>query len=71
LREALRGRGVKLGEPASAEDDKNGGESMSTTKKSIVFLALAFAISWAITIGAHLAGLSRQRCIRRTDLWRR
>jgi hypothetical protein len=26
LREALRGRGVKLGEPASAEDDKNGGE---------------------------------------------
>jgi membrane protease YdiL (CAAX protease family) len=31
---------------------------MSTTKKSIVFLALAFAISWAITIGAHLAGLS-------------
>jgi hypothetical protein len=26
LCEALRGRGVKLGEPASAEDDKNGGE---------------------------------------------
>ncbi|MGQ0532989.1 MAG: CPBP family intramembrane glutamic endopeptidase [Caulobacteraceae bacterium] len=32
---------------------------MSTTKKSIVFLAIAFAISWAITVGAHFAGLSR------------
>ena len=30
---------------------------MSVTNKSIVFLALAFAISWAITIGAHFAGL--------------
>lgn len=32
---------------------------MSTTTKSIIFLGLAFAISWAITIGAHLAGLSQ------------
>ena len=32
---------------------------MSTTNKSIIFLALAFAISWAIVIGAHLAGLSQ------------
>lgn len=32
---------------------------MSTTNKSIIFLALAFAISWAIVIGAHFAGLSR------------
>ncbi len=32
---------------------------MSTTTKSIIFLALAFAISWAIVIGAHLAGLSQ------------
>lgn len=31
---------------------------MSTTTKSIAFLALAFAISWAIVIGAHLGGLS-------------
>jgi membrane protease YdiL (CAAX protease family) len=31
---------------------------MSTTSKSIIFLALAFAISWAIAIGAHFAGLS-------------
>jgi membrane protease YdiL (CAAX protease family) len=31
---------------------------MSTTNKSIIFLALAFAISWSIVIGAHLAGLS-------------
>lgn len=30
---------------------------MSVTNKSIVFLALTFAISWAITIGAHYAGL--------------
>lgn len=26
LREALRARGVRLGEPAPAEDNKNGGE---------------------------------------------
>jgi len=26
LREALRARGVKLGEPATTEEDKNGGE---------------------------------------------
>lgn len=32
---------------------------MSTTNKSIVFLGLAFAISWAIVIGAHFAGLSQ------------
>ncbi len=32
---------------------------MSTTNKSIIFLALAFAISWAIAIGAHFAGLSQ------------
>lgn len=32
---------------------------MSTTNKSIIFLGLAFAISWAIVIGAHLAGLSQ------------
>lgn len=31
---------------------------MSTTNKSIIFLALAFAVSWAVAIGAHLAGLS-------------
>ncbi|MCA8886734.1 MAG: hypothetical protein KDA35_08915, partial [Hyphomonadaceae bacterium] len=31
---------------------------MSTANKSIVFLALAFAISWGIVIGAHFAGLS-------------
>jgi uncharacterized protein len=31
---------------------------MSTTNKSIIFLGLAFAISWAIVIGAHFAGLS-------------
>ena len=30
---------------------------MSTTNKSIIFLALAFAISWAIAIGGHFAGL--------------
>ncbi|HYD88151.1 MAG TPA: CPBP family intramembrane glutamic endopeptidase [Vitreimonas sp.] len=30
---------------------------MSTTKKSAIFLAVAFAISWAITIGGHYAGL--------------
>lgn len=30
---------------------------MSTTKKSIIFLAFAFAISWAIAIGGHYAGL--------------
>ena len=32
---------------------------MSTANKSIIFLALAFAISWAIVIGAHFAGLSQ------------
>ncbi|MBP6690427.1 MAG: CPBP family intramembrane metalloprotease [Hyphomonadaceae bacterium] len=32
---------------------------MSTTNKSIIFLGLAFAISWAIVIGAHVAGLSQ------------
>ncbi len=32
---------------------------MSTTNKSIIFLGIAFAISWAITIGAHFAGLSQ------------
>ncbi|MBL8544901.1 MAG: CPBP family intramembrane metalloprotease [Hyphomonadaceae bacterium] len=32
---------------------------MSAKNKSIVFLALAFSISWAIVIGAHLAGLSQ------------
>ena len=32
---------------------------MSTTNKSIIFLGLAFAISWAIVIGAHFAGLSQ------------
>jgi uncharacterized protein len=31
---------------------------MSTTNKSIIFLGLAFAISWAIAIGAHVVGLS-------------
>lgn len=31
---------------------------MSTTMKSIIFLGLAFAISWTITLGAHFAGLS-------------
>jgi membrane protease YdiL (CAAX protease family) len=31
---------------------------MSTRDKSIVFLAIAFAISWAVAIGAHFAGLS-------------
>ncbi|MEZ5970542.1 MAG: CPBP family intramembrane glutamic endopeptidase [Hyphomonadaceae bacterium] len=31
---------------------------MSTANKSIVFLALAFAISWGIVIGAHFGGLS-------------
>jgi uncharacterized protein len=31
---------------------------MSTTNKSIIFLALAFAISWAIVISAHFAGFS-------------
>lgn len=31
---------------------------MSTANKSIIFLGLAFAISWAIVIGAHFAGLS-------------
>lgn len=30
---------------------------MSATNKSIVFLVLTFALSWAITIGAHYAGL--------------
>ena len=33
---------------------------MNATKKSAVFLVLAFAISWAITIGAHYAGLVEQ-----------
>lgn len=33
---------------------------MSRTAKSIVFLAIAFAVSWGVTIGAHFAGLSRQ-----------
>jgi uncharacterized protein len=32
---------------------------MSVANKSIVFLALTFAISWAITIGAHFAGLKQ------------
>jgi membrane protease YdiL (CAAX protease family) len=32
---------------------------MSTTNKSIIFLGLAFAISWAIVISAHFAGLSQ------------
>lgn len=32
---------------------------MSTTNKSIIFLALAFSISWGIVIGAHFAGLSQ------------
>ncbi|MBL8530187.1 MAG: CPBP family intramembrane metalloprotease [Hyphomonadaceae bacterium] len=31
---------------------------MSTTNKAIVFLALAYAISWSIGIGAHYAGLA-------------
>lgn len=30
---------------------------MTPTQKSIVFLGLAFAISWAITLGGHFAGL--------------
>jgi hypothetical protein len=30
---------------------------MSTANKSIVFLALAFAISWAIVIGGWSAGV--------------
>ena len=30
---------------------------MSVTNKSIVFLALTFAISWGVTLGAHYAGL--------------
>lgn len=33
---------------------------MNTTKKSAVFLVLAFAISWTIAIGAHYAGLVEQ-----------
>ncbi|MGD9968126.1 MAG: CPBP family intramembrane glutamic endopeptidase [Hyphomonadaceae bacterium] len=32
---------------------------MSTTNKSIIFLGLAFAISWAVAIGAHVAGFSQ------------
>jgi uncharacterized protein len=31
---------------------------MSVTNKSLVFLFLAFAISWAIAIGGHFAGMS-------------
>lgn len=31
---------------------------MSVTKKSAVFLALTFAVSWAVAIGGHVAGLS-------------
>jgi uncharacterized protein len=31
---------------------------MSVTNKSVVFLALAFAISWAIAIGGHFTGMS-------------
>lgn len=30
---------------------------MSTVQKSIIFLALAFAISWSIAIGGHFSGL--------------
>ena len=33
---------------------------MSTTRKSIIFLAIAFAISWGITLGAHFSGLKDQ-----------
>lgn len=33
---------------------------MSTTNKSIVFLALTFAISWGVTLGAHFSGLKDQ-----------
>lgn len=32
---------------------------MSTWKKALVFLAIAFAISWGVTLGAHAAGLTR------------
>lgn len=32
---------------------------MSTTKKSLLFLAITFAISWGVTLGAHFAGLTR------------
>ena len=32
---------------------------MPAANKSIIFLGLAFAISWAIVIGAHFAGLSQ------------
>jgi hypothetical protein len=31
---------------------------MSRTNKSIVFLTLTFAISWAVAIGGHYAGLA-------------
>lgn len=33
---------------------------MSTTKKSLVFLAITFAVSWGVTLGAHFAGLTRE-----------
>lgn len=32
---------------------------MSTSSKSIIFLGLSFAISWAIAVGAHFAGFSQ------------
>lgn len=35
------------------------GKQMSVAKKSLIFLLLAFAISWSVAIGAHFSGLKQ------------